>query len=194
MSEDGWAAGAGIGDVLTGDRHRLDLRAGSAFASQPGRSCARSAWPSWWQPRSFSCCRGKGYYLAGAIVPLVAAGCTALAARWSARRLVIAGVVLAVSAASLGRRLFRCYRYARMRPPSIPPSTPTSWKRSVGPILSARSAPRWSHCRSNSRPPRSFSRVTMARQGPEWYGLERPVFSGHNAFGDWGRHLRAHAR
>ena len=42
---------------------------------------------------------GKGYYLAGAIVPLVAAGCTALAARWSARRLVIAGVVLAVSAA-----------------------------------------------------------------------------------------------
>ena len=42
---------------------------------------------------------GKGYYLAGAIVPLVAAGCTALAARWSARRLVAAGVVLALSAA-----------------------------------------------------------------------------------------------
>jgi len=42
---------------------------------------------------------GKGYYLAGAIVPLVAAGCTALAARWSVRRLVAAGVVLAVSAA-----------------------------------------------------------------------------------------------
>jgi 4-amino-4-deoxy-L-arabinose transferase-like glycosyltransferase len=42
---------------------------------------------------------GKGYYLAGAIVPLVAAGCTALAARWSARRLVAAGVVMAVSAA-----------------------------------------------------------------------------------------------
>ena len=42
---------------------------------------------------------GKGYYLAGAIVPLVAAGCTALAARWPARRLIAAGVVLAVSAA-----------------------------------------------------------------------------------------------
>ena len=42
---------------------------------------------------------GKGYYLAGAIIPLVAAGCTALAARWSARRLVIAGAVLALSAA-----------------------------------------------------------------------------------------------
>ena len=41
---------------------------------------------------------GKGYYLAGAIVPLVAAGCTALAARWSVRRLIVTGVVLAVSA------------------------------------------------------------------------------------------------
>src|SRR4029453_17857476 len=42
---------------------------------------------------------GKGYYLAGAVVPLVAAGCTALAARWSARRLIAAGVPLALSAA-----------------------------------------------------------------------------------------------
>src|SRR5687768_9973412 len=47
----------------------------------------------------FLAAAGKGYYLAGAIVPLVAAGCTALAARWSVRRLVTAGVVLAVSAA-----------------------------------------------------------------------------------------------
>src|SRR4029453_17489768 len=42
---------------------------------------------------------GKGYYLAGAVIPLVAAGCTALAARWSARRLIVTGVVLALSAA-----------------------------------------------------------------------------------------------
>ena len=41
---------------------------------------------------------GKGYYLAGAIVPSLAAGCTWLAMRWSGRRLVLAGAGLAVSA------------------------------------------------------------------------------------------------
>jgi hypothetical protein len=41
---------------------------------------------------------GKGYYLAGAILPSLAAGCTWLAMRWSGRRLVLAGAGLAVSA------------------------------------------------------------------------------------------------
>ena len=38
---------------------------------------------------------GKGYYLAGAIVPLLAAGCTWLAEQWSGRTLVLAGAGLA---------------------------------------------------------------------------------------------------
>jgi len=41
---------------------------------------------------------GKGYYLAGAIVPVLAAGCTWLAQRWSGRRLVVGGALLALSA------------------------------------------------------------------------------------------------
>ena len=41
---------------------------------------------------------GKGYYLAGAIVPLLAAGCTWLAEKWSGRTLVLAGAGLAASA------------------------------------------------------------------------------------------------
>ena len=36
---------------------------------------------------------GKGYYLAGAVPPLITAGCTALAQRWPGRRLVVTGVV-----------------------------------------------------------------------------------------------------
>ena len=55
---------------------------------------------------------GKGYYLAGAIVPLVGAGCTALAARWSHRRLIVAGAVFALSAASPGLRSCRFCRPA----------------------------------------------------------------------------------
>ena len=42
---------------------------------------------------------GKGYYLAGAIPPLVAAGCTDLARRWSTRAVTLAGAVLVASAA-----------------------------------------------------------------------------------------------
>ena len=42
---------------------------------------------------------GKGYYLAGLVPPLVAAGCTFLAARWSTRAVVLTGAAFVLSSA-----------------------------------------------------------------------------------------------
>jgi 4-amino-4-deoxy-L-arabinose transferase-like glycosyltransferase len=89
---------------------------------------------------------GKGYYLAGATVPLVAAGCTALAARWTARRLVVAVSCSHSRPQSPGQPSCQCCRHAHMRPLSTPPSTPISWRRSVGLSTSPRYAPRSIRC------------------------------------------------
>ncbi|MFC7495372.1 MULTISPECIES: glycosyltransferase family 39 protein [unclassified Nocardioides] len=42
---------------------------------------------------------GKGYYLAGLVPPLIAAGCTDLTARWSTRAVAVTGAALVASAA-----------------------------------------------------------------------------------------------
>jgi 4-amino-4-deoxy-L-arabinose transferase-like glycosyltransferase len=135
----------------------------------------------------FLIAEGKGYYLAGAIVPLVAAGCTALAARWSARRLVIAGVVLAVSAGVAWPAFVPVLpvgTYASSLYPALDSDQleTIGWPDFVG---SARAT-------VDSLPAeQQASAVVFTRNygeagALEWYGLGRPVFSGHNAFGDWG--------
>ena len=135
----------------------------------------------------FLIAEGKGYYLAGAIVPLVAAGCTALAARWSARRLVIAGVVLAVSA-GVAWPAFVPVLPVRTYASSFYPALDSDqletigWPDFVGSVRAT----------VDSLPAeQQASAVVFTRNygeagALEWYGLERPVFSGHNAFGDWG--------
>jgi hypothetical protein len=130
---------------------------------------------------------GKGYYLAGAIVPLVAAGCTALAARWSARRLVIAGVVLAVSAA-VAWPAFVPVLPARTYASSFYPALDSDqletigWPEFVGSVrASMESLPADQQATAVV-----FTRNYGEAGALEWYGLERPVLSGHNAFGDWG--------
>jgi Dolichyl-phosphate-mannose-protein mannosyltransferase len=130
---------------------------------------------------------GKGYYLAGAIVPLVAAGCTSLAARWSARRLAAAGVVLAASAVVawpafvpvLPGRTFATSFYPALDSDQL---ETIGWPEFVG---SVRTTP-------NSLPvDQQATAVVFTRNYGEagalgWYGFEPPVFSGHNAFAAWG--------
>jgi hypothetical protein len=130
---------------------------------------------------------GKGYYLAGAIVPLVAAGCTALAARWSARRLVAAGVVLAVSAA-VAWPAFVPVLPVRTYAASFYPALDSDRLETIG----------WPEYAGTVRATvdslpmdqRTTAVVFTRNYGEagalDWYGLGRPVFSGHNAFADWG--------
>jgi hypothetical protein len=130
---------------------------------------------------------GKGYYLAGAIVPLVAAGCTALAARWSGRRLVAAGVVLGVSAA-VAWPAFVPVLPVRTYAASFYPALDSDQLETIGwpeYVDTVRAA-----VDSLPADQRTTAVVFTRNYGEagalDWYGLGRPVFSGHNAYGDWG--------
>ena len=130
---------------------------------------------------------GKGYYLAGAIVPLVAAGCTALAARWSARRLVAAGAVLAVSAA-VAWPAFVPVLPVRTYAASFYPALDSDQLETIGwpefaDTVRATVDSLPADQRANAV---VFTRNYGEAGALDWYGLGRPVFSGHNAFGDWG--------
>jgi hypothetical protein len=130
---------------------------------------------------------GKGYYLAGAIVPLVAAGCTALAARWSVRRLVAAGVVLAVSAAvawpafvpMLPVRTYATSFYPALDSDQLETIGWPEYVRTIRATLDSLPADQ-----------RASAVVFTGNYGEagalELYGFERPVFSGHNGFAAWG--------
>jgi hypothetical protein len=130
---------------------------------------------------------GKGYYLAGAIVPLVAAGCTALAARWPGRRLVAAGFVLAVSAA-VAWPAFVPMLPVRTYAASFYPALDSDQLETIGWPEFADTV----RATVDSLPADQRTRaVVFTRNYGEagaldWYGLGRPTFSGHNAFGDWG--------
>ncbi len=130
---------------------------------------------------------GKGYYLAGAIVPLVAAGCTALAARWPARRLIAAGVVLALSAA-VAWPAFVPVLPVRTYASSFYPALDSDqletigWPEFAGTVrATVESLPA-----DEQTTAVVFTRNYGEAGALEWYGLGKPVFSGHNAFGDWG--------
>jgi Dolichyl-phosphate-mannose-protein mannosyltransferase len=130
---------------------------------------------------------GKGYYLAGAIVPLVAAGCTALAARWPGRRLIATGVVLAVSAA-VAWPAFVPMLPVRTYAASFYPALDSDQLETIGWPEFADTV----RATVDSLPADQRTRaVVFTRNYGEagaldWYGLGRPTFSGHNAFGDWG--------
>jgi hypothetical protein len=130
---------------------------------------------------------GKGYYLAGAIVPLVAAGCTALAARWPGRRLVAAGVVLAVSAA-VAWPAFVPMLPVRTYAASFYPALDSDQLETIGwPEFADTVRATVESLPADERTTAVvFTRNYGEAGALEWYGLGRPVFSGHNAFGDWG--------
>jgi 4-amino-4-deoxy-L-arabinose transferase-like glycosyltransferase len=124
---------------------------------------------------------GKAYYLSGAIVPLLAAGCVVVAERF--RHVVAVGAVLALSAVVAWPSLV----------PVLPPRTYAAsfytaldedqletigWPELVSTV------------RSVLAPLPDGTVVFTGNYGEagalEWYGVKAPVYSGHNGWGDWG--------
>ena len=130
---------------------------------------------------------GKGYYLAGAIVPLVAAGCTALAARWPARRLNAAGVVLALSAA-VAWPAFVPVLPVRIYASSFYPALDSDQLETIGwPEFTGTVRATVDSLPLDQRTTAVvFTRNYGEAGAVDWYRLGRPVFSGHNAYADWG--------
>lgn len=125
---------------------------------------------------------GKAYYLAGIIPALIAAGAVGLEARWSTRRLVWTGATLAL-AASLAWP---------MALPLLPASTfadspyavigeeqaeTIGWPAFVATVRRAV---------AGSGAPLVLAQNYGEAGALAWYGVGVPVYSGHNAFGDWG--------
>ena len=126
---------------------------------------------------------GKGYYLAGAIVPLVAAGCTWLARDRPTRRLVGTGAVLALSAA-------------------------VAWPALVPVLPASAYAGSFFHELDDDQPETigwedysaqvravvaDLPEGTVVFTGNygeagafEWYDVGAPVYSGHNGWRSWG--------
>ena len=127
---------------------------------------------------------GKGYYLAGAIVPLVAAGCTWVARSRSARRLVGVGAVLALSAAVAWPGLVPVLARVRRTPTRSTASISDDQPETIG----------WPEYADQVRavvadlPDGAV--VFTGNYGEagafEWYGVGAPVYSGHNGWRNWG--------
>jgi hypothetical protein len=124
---------------------------------------------------------GKAYYLSGALVPLLAAGCVIVAERF--RRTVVVGSVLALSAIVAWPSLV----------PVLPPHT---YAASFYTALDEDQLETigWPELTSTVRSvladlPDSavvFTGNYGEAGALEWYGVGAPVYSGHNGWGDWG--------
>jgi hypothetical protein len=126
---------------------------------------------------------GKGYYLTGAIVPLVAAGCTWLARDRSPRRLTAYGAVLALSAAFAWPALvpvLPASTYASSFYPDIDDNQPETigWPEYTAQVRAV----------VDGLPDGTV--VFTGNYGEagafEWYDVGAPVFSGHNGWRNWG--------
>jgi hypothetical protein len=132
---------------------------------------------------SFLVTSGKGYYLTGALVPLVAAGCTRLARGRSARRLSAYGAVLALSAAVAWPAVvpvLPASTYASSFYPHIDDTQPETigWPEYTAQV------------RAVVRTLPAGTVVFTGNYGEagafEWYGVGAPVYSGHNGWRNWG--------
>jgi hypothetical protein len=130
---------------------------------------------------------GKGYYLAGLIPPLIAAGCTDLAERWSTRGVTIAGVVLVASAA--------------VAYPAVVPVVPAStfansvWSDMNDVQLDTIGWPDYTGqvravVDDLSPEERRTAVIFTSNYGEagamSWYDVGLPVYSGHNGYRNWG--------
>lgn len=130
---------------------------------------------------------GKGYYLAGLLPPLVAAGSVVLVERWPGRRTVVAGVVLALSAVVAWPALVPILP-VRTYTASFYPDVDVDQVETVG----------WPEYADQVRavvadlPPeqQETAVVFTGNYGEagamEWYGVGVPVYSGHNGYREWG--------
>ena len=130
---------------------------------------------------------GKGYYLAGLLPTLVAAGCTFLAARWSIRAVAVTGGVLVASAAVAYPAVL----------PVLPASTfGSSWWADVNDAqLDTIGWPEYTDqvkaVVAGLTPEQRRHAVVYASNYGEagamsWYDVGLPVYSGHNGFRYWG--------
>jgi hypothetical protein len=124
---------------------------------------------------------GKAYYVTGAIVPLLAAGCVVLAER--RRHLVVAGLVLALSAAvawPAGLPVLPVSAYASSFWTALDDDQleTIGWPELVDTV------------RESLAPLPPGAIVFTGNYGEagalEWYDVGVPVYSGHNGWGDWG--------
>ena len=130
---------------------------------------------------------GKGYYLAGLVPPLIAAGCTDLAARWSTRGITIAGAVLVASAA--------------VAYPAVVPVVPAStfagsfWAEVNDVQGDTIGWPDYTEqvravVEGLSPEERRTAVIFTSNYGeagaPSWYDVGLPVYSGHNGYRFWG--------
>jgi hypothetical protein len=130
---------------------------------------------------------GKGYYFGGLIPPLVAAGCTYLAARWSARAVVLTGAACVVSSA--------------VAYPAVLPVLPASsfsgslWADINDVQLETIAWPEYTdqvRAVVDSLPPEQLEHAVIftANYGEagamRWYDVGLPVYSGHNGYRAWG--------
>ena len=124
---------------------------------------------------------GKAYYLAGPVLPLLAAGCVVTAERF--RRVVAVGVVLVLS--------------ALVAWPALVPVLPTrTYATSFYPMIDEDQLETigWPELtdtvRSALAPLPDDAVVFTGNYGEagalEWYDVGAPVYSGHNGWGDWG--------
>jgi len=125
---------------------------------------------------------GKAYYLGGLMPVLLAAGSVALVERWSERRITVAAVALALTAAvawPIGLPLLPASWWASS-PYAVASDDQTNtigWPAVVASIREAVDG--------------SDAEVVLTWNygeagAAEWYGVDVPVFSGHNGFGRWG--------
>lgn len=130
---------------------------------------------------------GKGYYLAGILPALAAAGCVVLAERWSRRRLVIAGIALALCGAvawPAGLPLLPPATFAD----SVYSSLGEDQLETIGwPAFVATIRGVLDGLPSTERASAVVYAENYGEAGAlDFYRLPAPVFSGHNAFGEWG--------
>lgn len=131
---------------------------------------------------------GKGYYLAGLVPPLLAAGSIVVVERWPGRRAIVtAGVVLALSAVVAWPALVPVLP-VRTYTASIYPHLDLDQLETVG----------WPDYVDQVRTvidalPADQQRTAVAFTGNygeagalEWYDVGIPVYSGHNGWREWG--------
>ncbi|MFI2708361.1 glycosyltransferase family 39 protein, partial [Nocardioides sp. CER28] len=130
---------------------------------------------------------GKGYYLAGAVPPLLAAGCVVLAERWRRRGIVAAGVVLVLSAA-VAWPIFLPVLPAHAWAGTFYADAGEDQRETIG----------WPAYTDEIRavvdglsPQQRRTAVVFTQNygeagAAEWYDVGLPVFSGHNGWRNWG--------
>lgn len=125
---------------------------------------------------------GKAYYVVGAVPVLIAAGACGLVERWSTRGVVVAGAVIGLSGLLvwpaglpvLSERAFGDSFFADINEDQV---EMIGWPQLVATVDDAVAASGATH-------------VVTGNYGEagalEWYGLDVPVYSGHNGYAAWG--------